>query len=145
MTQSANYALSRAIRARATTTSELWSTRVYRAQAPAKSVRPYVVYVFSSGLKPQNTPNSDAEFLITIKCVAPDAQTSETGSARIAELFDDIGQNRAIGETLDCSPDWTLIHSQLTRYISMTENVDNGATQLYHDGAIFRFLLERTL
>ena len=142
MTQSANYALSHAIRARATTVSELWATRVFRHQAPAKSVRPYVVYVFSSGLKPQNTLASDAELLVTIKCVATDAATSEAGASRIAELFDNLGQHRA--ETLDCGSDWTLIHSQLTRYISMIENIDNGATQLYHDGAIFRFLLERT-
>lgn len=143
MTQSANYALSRAIRARATATSEIWENRVFRYQAPAKSVRPYVVYVFNSGLKPQNTPTTDAEFLITIKCVADDAATSEAGAAQIAAIFDDLGQNR--DETLDCGPNWTLVHSQLTRYISMTENVDNGASQIYHDGAIFRFLLERTI
>ena len=119
---------------------EIWSNRVYRAQAQTKAIRPYVIYVFSSGLKRQNTPNSDAEFLITIKCVADDAATSEAGAARIAELFDDLGQNRST--TLDCGTDWTLIHSQLTRYISLIENVDNGATQIYHDGAIFRFLLE---
>lgn len=142
MTQSANYALSRAIRARAIATSEIWATRVFRAQAPAKSTRPYAIYVFSSGLKPQNTPNSDAEFLITIKCVANDAATSEAGSARITELFDNLGQNR--DETLDCGPNWTLVHSQQTRFISMVENVDNGATQIYHDGAVFRFLLEHT-
>ena len=143
MTQSPNYALGRAIRARATAASELWANRVFRMQAPAKSERPYVVYIFSSALKPQNTPTSDAEFLITIKCVAPDAATSEAGAARISELFDDLGQNRA--ETLDVSPDWTLIHSQLQRYISIVENVDNGATQIYQDGGIFRFLLERTI
>lgn len=140
MTQSANYAISKAIRQRATAASELWSSRVYRAQAPAKAPRPYVIYHFSSGIKPQNTPATDAEFIITIKCIADDVATSEAGSARIAALFDDLGQNR--DETLDCGADWVLVHSQLERYISIVENIDNGATQLYHDGAMFRFLLE---
>lgn len=139
--ESSNHALGRAIRQRAIATAEIWSSRVYRAQAPANSARPYLIYIFSSGLKPQLTPNTDAELLITIKVVAADALTSERGAARVAELFDNLGQNRAA--TLDCGLDWALIHSQLTRYISLIENVDNGATQLYHDGATFRFLLER--
>jgi hypothetical protein len=139
--ESAYLALSRAIRSRAIENTSIWNTRVYRAQAPAKSARPYLVYLFSSGLKPQRTKATDAEFIVTLKSVANDVATSEAGAARIAELFDDLGQHQ--DATLDCGADWTLIHSQLQRYISLVENVDGSATQLYHDGAMFRFVLER--
>lgn len=140
MALSPHYALMKAIRARATASGELWGTRVYRGQAPANAVLPYLVVMFPSSVKPQKTRTRDARTVVTFRCVANDAVISESGAARIIELFDDIGQSRA--ETLATEPDWKLIKSQIRQYISLTENVNDGAAQLYHDGAMIEFDLE---
>lgn len=140
MAISPHHALGKAIRARATAGGEIWGTRVYRGQAPATAAKPYLVYAFTSSVKVQNTSTRDARTVVTIRCVAADALVSEQGAARIVELFDDLGQSRAT--TLDAGTSWRLVYSQLRQYLSITENVDGGATQLYHDGAMIEFHLE---
>lgn len=132
------YALYQAVFRRLTAADEMWGTRVYPDLAAAGTARPYVVYGWAGGGALNAVGRQDAEFVLTVKCVAAELATAMAGAARLSALLDDA--DRGSAAALDAGSAWVVLHSKQEQAIHLVEMVDG--VRVYHAGYRFRFRME---
>lgn len=118
-----------------------WGDRVYPDLAPATVDRPYVVFFWAGGGEANWTRTNDANFVISVKCVANTMQDSMTGAGYIMAALNDKGTQ----DTRTCitnGADWTITTITADRAIHLVEAFA-GANPVYHDGAQFRIIMQK--
>jgi hypothetical protein len=123
-----------------------WGQRVYSGFVPAKTPRPYLVILPQAGGQVDMTLADDWEGILTIKCVDADFETAMHGAALIEVLTNNTGvQDRlASGAVMlvNTSTEWQISYSSKELDVSFVEEFENSV-QIYHEGAQYRFRLER--
>lgn len=137
MTKPALQALYEALYGRLTATTELWGPRAYPDFVPATIQRPYVVFFWSGGGEANTILRPDAEYLISIKCVADTLAQAMTGAGRIGTLFNDADLSSATA--LNGGAEWEIVNATQERAVHLLETIDGR--QIYHDGHQFRFYM----
>ena len=123
-----------------------WVDRAYADQAPpsvpgTQIVRPYVVYGYSAGGDESFLLKSDPNLLIDVIAVANTTTLAVQCAQEIKDRLDDQGsQDRKHSIFGDGSYYINTITCE-TR-IHFVEQVDKGASQLFHSGNRYRVLME---
>lgn len=140
MTEAPLKALYRAINNQATAQAELWGTQVSMVIQPSWA-RPYLMMYYISGGEANAMRQSDAEFLMGIKGIADDMDTSMAMAARVSTLFNDKGTQDVTTGALNGGTDWEITTSTQERVIHMIEMFSNSQP-IYHDGHTVRFVMQ---
>lgn len=143
MSEIALAALYRAMNNRLSTGNELWGARAYAERAPAKVLRPYVIYQWQGGGdRNRLLQKSDAEIVLTVKCCADNLGTAFSGADRLGALLDDYGvQDRiAQGDGLNGGTYWKILTTTRETIVHMSELVDG--VDVYHEGFTLRVVME---
>ena len=124
------------------TADGVWGDRVHPDRAPAKKVRPYIVYFLVSDNDLGQIIDIDPMVVLTVKCVAADRQTAFLGAAEISALLDNKGeQELAAGESGPTGDaDWQIATISQDRGIWNTEYL-KGTNAVYHRGYQYEFVL----
>jgi len=131
--------------------TEMWGSRIYNTESTQTgngNTRPYVIMVMVSDIEPMWTRVPGAITVMYIKCVADDMETSFAGAGRINDLLHDAGTidnglpgyappSKLLGGSF-----WNIATATKEQSLHMIENVEN-ARPIYHDGARYKFRMER--
>lgn len=143
--ETARQALGRAIRnALIATPAPNYGNKVYYDRVPPTGAnRPYVVWYLTGGGELNDLRKLRAEFTVGIKCIGENTDQALTGAAAIAERLNDRGSQDATSGALAAGASWVITVSTQERVISTVE-YESETVRLYHEGAVFRFTMERT-
>lgn len=142
MTEHPYQALMKAVFNRLASPSYIWGTKVSEVIQPNWD-KPYCQVYFVSGEEPNNLRAQDATFELGVKCIAEDQAQSMVGAAQIIEALNDQGVQDLPTTALSGGSDWQIATSTQGRMIHMIE-MFSGAQPIYHDGAIYEFVLGRS-
>lgn len=139
MAEAAIAALYRAIadRLRDNPSGTAWGGRSYAVIAPAKIVRPYVIYSLMGGGESNDSVGEDADMVILIKCVADTLGDGMLTATQIGQLFNDIERR---GTGFDLGTDWVLNNCTRELTVQYTELIDGNV--VWHVGDQYRFVME---
>lgn len=123
--------------------SPLWAERVYPDRAPAEIVRPYVTWNYVAGGEINMVRRGDAEFVVTVKCVADTMADAMLGARLIGQLLNDKGQQDATPAPIS-AVGWILQTITQEKRIHLVEAWE-GAVPIYHGGHDYRIRLEEEI
>lgn len=117
----------------------VWGDRVFADSAPARIVRPYVVFFVASGGDAHQTQKQDARMVLTVKCVADKLNESLQGADALTSALSDTGSQD--DRPILCEG-WNITTITQDRIVHLKEMWE-GATPIYHDGYQFIVTMER--
>jgi len=120
----------------------LIADRVYPDEVPAGVVRPYWVFFFVSGGESNDVHRQDAEFVLTVKCVAETLAQSLDGAGRISNKLNDAGRQDGAAAPIPGTSEWDILTVTQERTVHIVEKFEK-AQPIYHDGNQYRFVMER--
>lgn len=118
----------------------LWQDRVYPEIVPAQVIRPYVVFFVSSGGERNDRKRDDAEFTISVKCVALQMADAMAGASRISALLNNQGSQD--GGTITGDANWTITTIEQLRIIQQIEMISDDKP-LYNSGHQYNIVMEK--
>ncbi|KKM27471.1 hypothetical protein LCGC14_1574410 [marine sediment metagenome] len=117
----------------------VWEGRVYVDRAPAKKVRPYIVFFMASDTDLNEIVGVDPMIVLSVKCVAETRQAAFLGSAQITALLNDKGQQQvAAGSGPIGDDDWEISTISEDRGIYIPDRLGETGT-VYHRGHQYEF------
>lgn len=125
----------------------VFETRVFKDIAPSDTTYPYIVYNYAGGGDDNaRKGKKTANILMQVKCVSDDSLQSLTGASQIDTALDDKGyqDTEPTASTLDTAAQalgWRICTVTAQDLMTLTELFAN-ADPLYHDGKIYRFIME---
>jgi hypothetical protein len=136
-------ALYRAVFQRLTGPGERWGNRVFPDMASAKAAYPYVVFFWQGGGERNAVKEQDADLVLVVKCISDGLAEAFDCAARISELLNDSGEQDDSADYLNGGTDWNILTSTQEETFHLPEMFE-GVAPIYHEGARYRFIMERT-
>lgn len=131
--------LLRAIETYLSSSDGVWEGRAYIDRAPAKKVRPYIVFFMASDIDLNEIVSVDPMIVLSVKVVAETRQAAFLGSAQITALLGDKGEQEATaGNGPIGGDDWEISTISEDRGIYIPDRLGETGT-VYHRGHQYEF------
>jgi hypothetical protein len=118
--------------------------RVYPDEAPAGAAKPYWIYFFVSGGESNEIRRrQDAQFVVTVKCVALTMSQSLAGAGQIEAKLNDAGYQDGAASPVPGVDGWQVLTVTQDRVVHVIEPFE-GAQPIYHDGHQYIVVMEKT-
>jgi len=125
------------------TGSEVWGQRVAASLIVSKSAYPYTIYFWSGGGAWNVSTSRDADYNISVKCVADKMSDAAIGAERISVLLDNKGRQDDGDDFVYGSSDWDILTITEMEHIYFVEGTAD-TVPIYHYGAVYAVKMQHT-